>query len=58
MKAYATETDKTPPQTDFHTDTYRSKITAITTNDNIVPATATESWDISAGWFSNQRYVR
>ena len=59
MKAYATETDKTPPQTDFHTDAYRSKITAITTkNDNIVPATATESWDISeAGDGSVMAYV-
>ena len=59
MKAYATETDKTPPQTDFHTDAYRSKITAITTkNDNIVPTTATESWDISeAGDGSVMAYV-
>ena len=36
------------PQTDFHTDAYESKITSIITKkDNIVPATATESWDIS-----------
>ena len=53
IKAYMTQADLnkenfTPPQTDFHTDTYRSKITTITTkNDNIVPATATESWDVS-----------
>ena len=48
MKVYATEADKTPPQTDFHTDDYKSKITSIITkNDNIVPATAVESWDIS-----------
>ncbi len=59
MKAYVTGTDKTPPQTDFHTDAYRSKITAITTkNDNVVPATATESWDISeAGDGSVMAYV-
>ena len=48
MKAYATRDDKTPPQTDFHTDAYKSKITSIITKkDNIVPATATESWDLS-----------
>ena len=49
----------TPPQTDFHTDAYKSKITAITTkNDNVVPATATESWDISeAGDGSVMAYV-
>ena len=53
MKAYATQADFdeegfTPPQTDFHTDAYKSKITSIITKkDNIVPATATESWDIS-----------
>ena len=53
MKAYATQAnfnggDFIPPQTDFHTYDYSSKITTITTkNDNIVPATATESWDIS-----------
>ena len=49
MKAYVTQADLnkenvTPPQTDFHTDDYRSKITSIITKkDNIVPATATES---------------
>ncbi len=53
MKAYVTQAELddenfTPPQTDFHTDAYRSKITSITTKkDNIVPATAVESWDIS-----------
>ncbi len=49
----------TPPQTDFHTDDYRSKITTIITKkDNIVPATATESWDISeAGDGSVMAYV-
>ena len=53
MKAYATQAnfnggDFIPPQTDFHTYDYSSKITTITTkNDNIVSATATESWDIS-----------
>ena len=48
MKAYRTQADKTSPQTDFHTDGYKEKITSITTKkDNIVPATATESWDVS-----------
>ena len=51
MKAYVTQADLESwnyPQTDFHTDAYRSKITSIITkNDNIVPATATESWDVS-----------
>ena len=51
MKAYMTQDDydnDNYPQTDFHTYDYSSKITTITTkNDNIVPATATESWDIS-----------
>ena len=62
MKAYATEADienGNHPQTDFHADDYRSKITTITTKkDNIVPATATESWDISeAGDGSVMAYV-
>ena len=64
MKAYVTQADLnkenfTPPQTDFHTDTYRSKITTIITkNDNIVPETAVESWDISeAGDGSVMAYV-
>ena len=48
MKAYVTQADEIPPETDFHTAAYRSKITTIITkNDNIVPETATESWDIS-----------
>ena len=59
MKAYATEADKTPPQTDFHTNAYKSKITTIITKkDNIVPATAVASWDISeAGDGSVMAYV-
>ena len=64
MKAYMTQADLnkenfTPPQTDFHTDAYMSKITSIITKkDNIVPATATESWDISeAGDGSVMAYV-
>ncbi len=62
MKAYATQADLEDgnyPQTDFHTDAYMSKITSITTKkDNIVPATATESWDISeAGDGSVMAYV-
>ena len=59
MKVYATQDDKTPPQTDFHTDAYRSKITSITTKkDNIVPETTVESWDISeAGDGSVMAYV-
>ena len=64
MKAYATQAnfnggDFIPPQTDFHTYDYSSKITTITTkNDNIVPATAVESWDISeAGDGSVMAYV-
>ena len=64
MKAYVTQAEWDDesfeiPQTDFHTDAYMSKITTITTkNDNIVPATATESWDISeAGDGSVMAYV-
>ena len=59
MKAYMTQADKTPPQTDFHAAAYMSKITTITTKkDNIVPATAVESWDISeAGDGSVMAYV-
>ena len=64
MKAYATqanfnEVEFIPPQTDFHTNAYVSKITSIITKkDNIVPATATESWDISeAGDGSVMAYV-
>ena len=51
MKAYMTQADyrnDNYPETDFHTADYRSKITSIITKkDNIVPATATENWDIS-----------
>ena len=48
IKSYITQDTTGLPQTDFHTDDYKSKITSITTKkDNIVPATATESWDIS-----------
>ena len=51
MKAYMTQADldnQTLPKTDFHTADYAPKITGVTTKkDNIVPATATESWDIS-----------
>ena len=51
IKAYMTQADLENwnyPRTDFHTDGYKEKITSITTKkDNIVPATATESWDIS-----------
>ena len=51
MKAYMTQDDLenyNEPSTDFHTYVYSSKITSITTKkDNIVPETATESWDIS-----------
>ena len=64
IKAYVTQADLnkedfTPPQTDFHTDAYMSKITSIITkNDNIVPETAVESWDISeAGDGSVMAYV-
>ena len=62
IKAYMTQADldnQTLPETDFHTDDYRSKITTITTKkDNIVPATAVESWDISeAGDGSVMAYV-
>ena len=53
MKAYVTQADynydnDNLPETDFHTDAYRQNITSIITkNDNIVPKTAVESWDIS-----------
>ena len=51
IKAYMTQADLEDgnyPQTDFHTDDYKSNITSIITkNDNIVPETAVESWDIS-----------
>ena len=62
IKAYMTQDDydnDNYPETDFHTDTYWSKITSIITKkDNIVPATAVESWDISeAGDGSVMAYV-
>ena len=64
IKAYVTQAEWDDesfeiPQTDFHTDAYMSKITSIITkNDNIVPATAIESWDISeAGDGSVMAYV-
>ena len=62
MKAYMTQDDydnDNSPETDFHTHAYKSKITSIITKkDNIVPATATESWDISeAGDGSVMAYV-
>ena len=62
IKAYMTQADldnQTLPETDFHTDAYMSKITSIITKkDNIVPATAVESWDISeAGDGSVMAYV-
>ena len=51
MKAYMTQDDydnENYPETDFHTDAYKSKITSIITKkDNIVPKTAVESWDVS-----------
>ena len=51
IKAYMTQDDYDNgnyPKTDFHTADYKSKITSIITKkDNIVPATAVESWDIS-----------
>ncbi len=47
MKAYTNDITGDSPK-DFHTYAYKSKITSIVTKkDNIVPATATESWDIS-----------
>ena len=62
MKAYMTQDDydnDNSPETDFHESDYKDKITTITTKkDNIVPATAVESWDISeAGDGSVMAYV-
>ena len=62
MKAYMTQADydnDNYPKTDFHTADYAPKITSIITKkDNIVPETATESWDISeAGDGSVMAYV-
>lgn len=37
------------PETDFHTNEYRDKITSIVTKgDTIIPETAVESWDLSS----------
>ena len=51
MKAYMTKEDFDNhdfPETDFHVEDYNNKITSITTKkDNIVPATAIKSWDLS-----------
>ncbi len=62
MKAYRTQDDYdngNNPDTDFHSYDYQKKIISIITkNDNIVPATAVESWDISeAGDGSVMAYV-
>ena len=62
MKAFITQDDFENgnwSETDFHTGDYFEKITSITTKkDNIVPTTATESWDISeAGDGSVMAYV-
>ena len=62
MKAFMTQDDYDNgnyPQKDFHTADYAPKITSVTTKkNNIVPATAIESWDISeAGDDSVMAYV-
>ena len=37
------------PETDFHTNEYRDKITSIVTKgDTIIPETSVESWDLSS----------
>ena len=58
MKAYMTDNNNYP-ETDFHTNEYKNLVKSITTKkDNIVPATAIESWDISeAGDGSVMAYV-
>ena len=44
MKVYTSSTS-----TDYHSSTYKSKITSIVTKSNTeIPATAIESWDVSA----------
>ncbi len=44
MKSYTYNSD-----TDYHSSTYKSKITSIVTKDNMeIPSTAIESWDVSA----------
>ena len=48
LKAYMMPEDSTMPETDFHTNEYREKITSIVTkNDNTVPTTAIASYDVS-----------
>ena len=43
MKSYLSSTN-----TDYHSSTYKSKITSIVTKDNMeVPSTAIETWDVS-----------
>ena len=44
MKRYTSSTN-----TDYHSSTYKSKITSIVTKDNLeIPTSAIESWDVSA----------
>ena len=54
MKRYTYNSD-----TDYHSSTYKSKITSIVTKDNMeIPSTAIESWDVSeAGDSSVIAYV-
>ena len=49
LKAYTTsDSNSELPKTDFHTSDYMYKITSIVTkNNNTVPETAIESWDVS-----------
>ncbi|MBD9098352.1 BspA family leucine-rich repeat surface protein [bacterium] len=48
LKAYMMPNQSSLPETDFHTAEYKEKITSITTKkDNIVPATALASFDVS-----------
>ena len=48
LKAYVMPNQSSLPETDFHTAEYKEKITSITTKkDNIVPATALASFDVS-----------
>ena len=48
LKAYMMPNQSSLPETDFHTAKYKEKITSITTKkDNIVPATALDSFDVS-----------
>ena len=44
MKSYSSD-----DSSDYHSSTYKSKITSILTKDNLdIPSTAIESWDVSA----------